>query len=112
MSTYPNETIAVIFVNQRTGVDDAGYQTAAAAMEMLAKEQDGYCGIDSVRNEDGAGITISYWQNDAAAKAWRDNAEHAAIREAGRNRWYASYSLHVAEIARSYDWPEQQAAQQ
>ncbi len=109
MSTYPHGTIAVIFVNQRTtnnsvGNEDAGYQSAAAAMEILAKAQHGYCGIDSVRNADGSGITVSYWQNDDAAIAWRDHPEHAAIRDAGRDRWYASYSLHVANIERSYDW--------
>ncbi len=104
MSTYLNGTIAVIFVNQRTGNDDAGYQLAATAMEILAKAQNGYCGIDSVRNVDGSGITISYWQNDEAAIAWRDHPEHAAIRDAGRDRWYASYSLHVSKIERSYDW--------
>ena len=104
MSTYPNGTIAVIFVNQRTGNDDAGYQSAATAMEKLAKAQNGYCGIDSVRNADGSGITISYWQNDEAAIAWRDHPEHAAIRDAGRDRWYVSYSLHISKIERSYDW--------
>ncbi len=104
MSTYPHGTIAVIFMSQRTGNDDAGYQSAAAAMEMLAKAQNGYCGIDSVRNADGLGITVSYWQNDDAAIAWRDHPEHAAIRDAGRDRWYSSYSLHVANIERSYDW--------
>jgi heme-degrading monooxygenase HmoA len=104
MPTYANDTIAVIFVNQRTGTDEAGYQAAAAAMDALAKEQSGYRGIDSVRNADGAGITVSYWDDEDAAKAWRDNADHTAIREAGRDRWYASYSLHVAAITRSYDW--------
>jgi heme-degrading monooxygenase HmoA len=104
MPTYDNDTIAVIFVNQRTGTDEAGYQAAAAAMDALAKEQCGYRGIDSVRDADGAGITVSYWQDEDAAKSWRDNAEHAAIREAGRDRWYASYSVHVAAITRSYDW--------
>jgi heme-degrading monooxygenase HmoA len=104
MSTFPAGTIAVIFVNQRTGLDEPGYQAAATAMEKLASEQIGYCGIDSVRGTDGAGITVSYWENEAAAKAWRDHPEHAAIREAGRDRWYARYSLHVCAATRSYDW--------
>ncbi len=104
MTTQTKGTIAVIFVAQRTKHDEAGYQLAAARMGALAAMQPGYVGIDSVREDGGLGITISYWQNDSAAKAWRDNAEHAVIRDAGRGRWYANYSLHVAEITRSYDW--------
>ena len=104
MTTQTNGTIAVIFVAQRTGDDAAGYYTAAAQMDALAATQPGYIGIDSVRGADGFGITVSYWRDDAAAKAWRDNTEHSAIRDAGRDRWYAHYSLHVAAITRSYDW--------
>ncbi len=96
--------IAVIFVSRITGVDPDGYKTAAAAMEALAAGQPGYRGIDSARGGDGLGITVSYWADEVAAVAWRGNAEHAAIRERGRGVWYESYSVHVAGIARSYDW--------
>lgn len=104
MATLPSGTIAVIFVAQRTQADEAGYQAAAAAMDQLAAAQAGYVGIDSVRGNDGLGITVSYWANEEAAVAWRNHPEHAAIRDAGRDRWYSHYSLHVAEVGRSYDW--------
>ncbi len=104
MSSYPAGTIAVIFVTQRTGADDAGYAEAAQAMDKLARDQPGYAGIDSVRDQGGLGITVSYWADEDAAKAWRDHPGHTAIRDAGRERWYSDYSLHVAAITRSYDW--------
>lgn len=104
MTTLPTGSISVIFVAQRTSDVDDGYFAAAAAMDALAAQQDGYLGIDSVRGNDGLGITVSYWADDAAAKAWRDQPEHAAIREQGRGLWYSSYSLHVASVVRSYDW--------
>ena len=94
----------MIFVSELTGADPAGYAAAAAAMESLAARQPGYRGIDGARGADGLGITVSYWADEAAAVAWRKNEEHAAIRERGRGVWYKSYSLHVATIARSYDW--------
>lgn len=96
--------IAVIFVAQLTGEDEAGYGKAAMEMVALAQRQPGYCGIDSVRDTGGLGITVSYWADEAAAIAWRQNADHAAIRDAGRDRWYRFYNLHVAQIGRSYDW--------
>lgn len=104
MATHTPGTVAVIFVAQRTLEDDAGYGAAATAMDELAAEQPGYVAMESVRGADGLGITVSYWESDAAAKAWRDHPEHKAIRDAGRGRWYAHYELHVAEVTRSYDW--------
>lgn len=96
--------ISVIFVAQRTELDADGYAKAAAMMVELAAQQDGYIGIDSARGADGLGITISYWMDEASAKAWRNHPDHAAIRDAGRDLWYSEYSLHVAKVTRSYDW--------
>ena len=104
MILHPPGSIAVVFCAQRTEQDNAGYDAAASAMGKLAAQQDGYLGMDSSRSEDGLGITVSYWQDDDAAKAWRDNPEHAAIRDQGRAKWYESYSLHVVRVERSYDW--------
>lgn len=104
MSIYPADTVAVIFSAKRSARDAKGYDDAAAQMVKLAKHQDGFVGIDSVRDEHGYGITISYWRDDKAAKAWRDHAQHAAIRDKGREIWYERYSLHVAKIERAYDW--------
>ncbi|WP_422342547.1 antibiotic biosynthesis monooxygenase family protein [Parasphingorhabdus sp.] len=104
MKLHPPESIAVIFCAQRTRDDDEAYKAAADVMSNLAAQQTGYLGQDSSRSENGLGITVSYWQNDAAAKAWRDHPVHTAIREQGRGKWYESYTLHVARIERSYDW--------
>ncbi|MBP6380838.1 MAG: antibiotic biosynthesis monooxygenase [Sphingorhabdus sp.] len=104
MSTYPPATVAVIFIAERTLADDAGYATAANAMVELASAQPGYLGINSARGDDRVGITVSYWADEAAAQAWRDLPEHKAIRDAGRDRWYSWYDLHVASVTRSYDW--------
>ena len=96
--------IAVIFVSQRSAEDDAGYAAAAAAMDALAAEQPGYCGIASARDTQGFGITVSYWADEASAEAWRDHPDHARIRAAGRDRWYDRYAVVVAEVVRDYDW--------
>ena len=96
--------IAVIFISQRTREDDAGYAAAAEAMDALAARQPGYAGIDSARGEDGIGITVSYWDDDAAALAWRDDPDHARIRDLGRERWYDWYELQVTRVERGYSW--------
>lgn len=96
--------IAVIFTSRRTAADDAGYAVAAAAMDRLAAEQPGYRGVASARGEDGVGITVSYWADEASALAWRANAEHATIRDLGRARWYDWYTVEVVTVDRAYDW--------
>ena len=96
--------VAVIFVSQRTDEDADGYAEAAAAMAALAAAQPGYAGVESVRDSGGLGITVSYWADDASARAWRDNPEHARIRDLGRARWYDWYVLEVTRVERGYRW--------
>ena len=96
--------IAVIFVSQRNDNDRKGYSSAGHKMEMLAKQQPGYVAYASARGIGGLGITISYWETEDHAKAWRDHPVHAEVREMGRGRWYDSYHIDVAEVQRSYNW--------
>ena len=94
---------AVIFSSRRTDVD-AGYAEAASAMLALAAQQPGFLGVESARS-DGVGITVSYWESEAAIANWRRNAEHTAVREQGRSRWYAHYEVRVAKVERAYAGP-------
>ena len=95
---------AVIFISRKSGRDTEGYARAADEMDALAATQPGYRGVDHVSDAEGNGVTISYWEDEAAAIAWRRHPEHRATREAGRGRWYDRYTLHVCEIGRSYAW--------
>ena len=96
--------VAVIFTSQRNGRDPAGYDAAAHAMDALAARQPGYRGMESARGPDGFGITISYWADEAAAKAWRDHPDHARTREAGRSIWYERYTVVAGRVERNYAW--------
>jgi heme-degrading monooxygenase HmoA len=104
MTTPPDGACAVIFLSGRSAADDEGYALAAEAMATAAARRAGYLGFDSVRDAAGIGITISRWQDEAAALAWRDDPEHALIRDQGRARWYDWYRVIVADVARAYEW--------
>ena len=95
---------AVIFSTLRTS-DSVGYGAMAESMEALARQQDGFLGLDSAR--DGVGVTISYWRDLAAIEAWRSNIEHRIARQLGRERWYEAYELRVAKVERAYGWTKQ-----
>jgi heme-degrading monooxygenase HmoA len=94
----------VIFSSRRpTGsraVDD-GYAEAAVDMEERSRRQAGFLGLDSVRGDDGEGITVCYWDSEEAVDAWRQVEEHQAAQSEGRSRWYESYEVVVAKVVRS-----------
>ena len=92
---------AVIFASLRTEADQ-GYGAAADRMAELASEQPGYLGVDTARDGNGVGITVSYWASEEAILAWRRNAEHTIAREQGRKTWYREYELRVAKVERAY----------
>ena len=95
---------AVIFTSKR--VDDAGvdYKEAAERMIQLAAEQDGFLGIESVRDSNQVGITVSYWRDVEAVRAWHDVAEHRNIQELGRRLWYTEFAVRVCRVERSYSF--------
>ena len=90
---------AVIFTSVRTD-GDHGYRAMSAAMDELAAAQPGYLGIESAR--EGVGITVSYWRDDVAARAWKHVAEHLVAQRRGREIWYRDYRVRVATVHRDY----------
>ena len=77
-----------------------GYEDMAVKMEALAKEQEGYLGIESARSE--VGITVSYWQSLASITQWKNNLLHIEAREKGREMWYKKYQLRICKVEREY----------
>ena len=94
-ATPPPPYVAVIFTSVRTDGDD-GY----AAMERLARDQPGYLGIEAAR--EGVGITVSYWRDEAAAKAWKEVGAHLVAQRRGREVWYRDYRVRIAHVTRDY----------
>jgi heme-degrading monooxygenase HmoA len=91
---------AVIFTNQRTP-GDQGYGDMADRMVALAAQQPGFLGVESVRDAQGFGITVSYWATLDDIAAWKNNLEHQGAQQAGRAAWYAGFELRVARVERA-----------
>ncbi|MGB1269067.1 MAG: antibiotic biosynthesis monooxygenase family protein [Flavobacteriaceae bacterium] len=90
---------AVIFTSKRTDGDN-GYSKMAEQMEILAKQQPGYLGIESASSD--IGITVSYWKNLDAIKNWKDNAAHIYAQNKGKSDWYSWYKVRICKIEREY----------
>jgi heme-degrading monooxygenase HmoA len=91
--------LAVIFSSQRTP-GDQGYAAMAERMVELARMQPGFLGVESARDAEGFGITVSYWKDEASIAAWKAHAEHAVAQRLGRERWYGAFRLRVCRVER------------
>jgi heme-degrading monooxygenase HmoA len=92
---------AVIFTSLRTEGDN-GYNAMAVEMEELAKQQPGFLGVESAKEE--IGITISYWQSLEAIKNWKANARHLFAQQQGREKWYERYKTRISKVERDYEF--------
>jgi heme-degrading monooxygenase HmoA len=92
---------AVIFTSQRNDGDN-GYGEMAEKMFALASQQPGFLGVESVRDADGVGITVSYWDNLDAIRNWKRNEEHLVAQAKGKSDWYQQYRLRICKVEREY----------
>jgi heme-degrading monooxygenase HmoA len=92
---------AVIFTSKRTN-EDNGYSKMSDLMEYLAKQQDGFLGIDSVKET--VGITVSYWKSLDAIKNWKQNSQHLLAQQKGRSQWYNWYNVRICKVEREYEF--------
>ena len=86
---------------------DAEYSRVAAHMRKLALEQFGCLDFQAV-TEGSNEIALSYWPDEDSIRAWKNHAEHALAQQLGRERWYESYVVQVAQISRSCQFAQRQ----
>lgn len=92
---------AMIFTSQRTD-GDHGYEAMAKQMVELASQQPGFLGVDSIRDKNGIGITVSYWDSLEAIQQWKKHAAHQIAQEKGKQQWYERYSVRVCKVEREH----------
>ncbi len=89
---------AVIFTSVRSEQDDDGYEETAQRMLSLASQQPGFLGVESVRDADGLGVTVSYWRDRESISAWKHHPAHRAARARGRTGWYRSFTVRICKV--------------
>lgn len=97
----PTPYYAVIFTSIRSDLND-NYTEMALKMETLAKQQPGFLGVDSARNE--IGITVSYWESLEAIANWKQNLDHLDAQFLGRQKWYENYVVRIAKVEKEYSF--------
>ena len=69
-------------------------------LEKMVCDQPSYVGMESVRVNDGFGITVCYWKDEASITNWKINLEHQDVQEKGKAIWYKNYFLRIAKVDR------------
>ncbi|WP_429807819.1 antibiotic biosynthesis monooxygenase family protein [Ensifer sp. B1-9] len=104
--------IAVIFeVLPAAGQRDT-YLGIAADLRPLLDDIDGFISIErfqSLADPDKV-LSLSFWRDEEAVKAWRNGPEHRAAQDAGRHGVFADYRLRIASVIRDYGLNERREA--
>ncbi|MER8375292.1 antibiotic biosynthesis monooxygenase [Mesorhizobium sp. M1406] len=104
--------IAVIFeVEPASGRRDA-YLSIAADLRPLLDGIDGFLSIERFQSlvDPNRILSLSFWRDEAAVKAWRNTEEHRQAQKAGRGGIFAGYRLRIAHVVRDYGLTERDEA--
>lgn len=94
--------IAVIF--EVEPVDRDGYFDRAAALKPELEAIDGFVSIERFESlaKPGRFLSLSFFRDEDAVRAWRNTPDHRAAQAAGRDGILADYRLRVATVVRDY----------
>ena len=104
--------IAVIFeVEPAEGKRDA-YLGIAANLRPLLDGIDGFISIERFQSlaDPNRILSLSFWRDEDAVKAWRNTEEHRQAQQAGRGGIFAGYRLRIAHVVRDYGLTERDEA--
>lgn len=104
--------IAVIFeVQPAQGKRDA-YLGLAANLRPLLDRIDGFISVERFQSlaDPNRVLSLSFWRDEEAVKAWRNTEEHRQAQQAGRGGIFAGYRLRIAHVVRDYGLTERDEA--
>jgi heme-degrading monooxygenase HmoA len=96
--------IAVIFeVEPSAGRRDA-YLDLAADLKPALQGIDGFISVERFESlaTPGKLLSLSFWRDEEAVKAWRNTDRHRLAQAAGRGGVFANYRLRIAHVLRDY----------
>jgi len=104
--------IAVIFEVQPAGGKRDAYLGIAANLRPLLDGIDGFISIERFQSlaDPNRILSLSFWRDEDAVKAWRNTEEHRQAQQAGRGGIFAGYRLRIAHVVRDYGLTERDEA--
>jgi heme-degrading monooxygenase HmoA len=106
--------VAIIFeVQPRPGRREA-YLDLAAQLRPVLEKMDGFLSVERFESltTPGKMLSLSFWRDEEAVKAWRELPEHRGAQKRGRGSIFQDYRLRVAAVVRDYGMSERAQAPQ
>lgn len=103
--------IAVLFeADIAPGVQPRYLQLAAELKPQLA-EIDGFISIERFQSlsSEGKILSLSWWRDEAAVIAWKQNVLHQAAQAEGQRTIFSFYRIRVAQVVRDYTSTDRRA---
>ena len=94
--------VIVLFRSRLTDAAGEDYATMATAMEVRARAMPGFVGFKTFRAEDGERLSVIHWESEDTLRAWADDERHRTAQHLGREKWYSSFQIEVAQVVRTY----------
>ena len=96
--------IAVIFELEPRPGAEARYFELAAALKPALEAVDGFISVERFESVTRPGhfVSLSFWRDEDAVRAWRCQATHRNAQREGRASVFADYRLRVATVLRDY----------
>ena len=104
--------IAVIFEVLPQPSRRQEYIDAAAQLRPLLEAMDGFLSIERFTSlsQPGKILSLSFWRDEAAVRAWRETELHRDFQVQGRAGIFDDYRLRVAAVVRDYGLRERAEA--
>ncbi|GLX77349.1 antibiotic biosynthesis monooxygenase [Thalassotalea insulae] len=97
--------IAVIFeVEIKNQENKAQYFERAAELKDILLKMPGFISIERFQSVASANryLSLSFWQDEASVKGWRQQMIHRAAQQQGREQLFEDYRIRVANVMRDY----------
>lgn len=97
--------VALIEYHLEAG-QEAHYADVAAHLHAHIQGFDGFLSVERFESKTAPGkwLSVSYWRDAEALKAWRADAEHRKGMAVGKGEIFRDYRIVIAEVSRDYDF--------
>lgn len=88
------------------------YFEIAATLRERLNAVDGFISVERFESltRPGVYLSLSYWRDEAAIAAWRNEACHRAGQAQGRGAVFADYRIRVVSVERDYGFHDRAQA--
>jgi heme-degrading monooxygenase HmoA len=88
------------------------YLDIAARLRPELEKIDGFISVERFQSltDPGKLLSLSFWRDEAAVKAWRNVEHHRQAQKAGREGVFRDYRLRIASVVRDYGMTERAEA--